>query len=154
MIRYDTDLGTGWITFAGNRPVRMGLPGTASPDDPGDPPPANAVHWRESLEQYFRGNACLLPRPDLVAGVGRTPLLQAIYERVSDLRSGETATYRRIAEDVGHPRAARAVGAAMARNPLAPLIPCHRVVGSGGALHGYGGGLPMKDRLLRMEAGW
>jgi methylated-DNA-[protein]-cysteine S-methyltransferase len=67
--------------------------------------------------------------------------------------SGETRTYAWLAETAGSPRAVRAAGQAMARNPLPLVIPCHRVVGSDGGLHGFGGavGLPMKAKLLELE---
>ena len=65
--------------------------------------------------------------------------------------AGETRTYAWLAAKVGRPRAARAVGRVMATNPLPIVVPCHRVVGSDGALHGYGGGLEVKAALLRLE---
>jgi O-6-methylguanine DNA methyltransferase len=64
---------------------------------------------------------------------------------------GETRSYAEIARALGMPNAVRAVGAANGANPVAPLVPCHRIVGSDGRLTGYGPGLPMKARLLRME---
>ena len=66
---------------------------------------------------------------------------------------GETTTYGEIARTVGHPDGARGVGGAMARNPIPIIVPCHRVVGSNGALVGYGGGLERKRTLLDLEAG-
>ena len=66
---------------------------------------------------------------------------------------GETVSYAEIARRVGRPRAYRAVGAANGRNPIPIIIPCHRVVASDGGLGGYGGGLPLKRRLLELEAG-
>lgn len=67
--------------------------------------------------------------------------------------SGETRSYGWLAAEAGRPRAARAAGQAMARNRFPPLVPCHRVIGSSGSLHGYGGGLELKARLLEAE-GW
>ena len=64
---------------------------------------------------------------------------------------GQTATYRELAERVGNPRASRAVGMVMNRNPIPIVLPCHRIVGSSGELVGYGGGLDRKERLLRLE---
>jgi len=64
---------------------------------------------------------------------------------------GETCSYGEIAAAVGRPKAARAVGAAMAQNPLWLIVPCHRVCGADGSLTGYAGGLPLKQRLLQME---
>ena len=64
---------------------------------------------------------------------------------------GETRSYSQIAEAIGRPKAVRAVGAANGSNPLAIIVPCHRVIGSSGKLTGYGGGLPLKKRLLELE---
>ena len=66
---------------------------------------------------------------------------------------GETASYGEIARELGHPTASRAVGAANGRNPIAIIVPCHRVIGSNGSLTGYGGGLDQKRALLDLEAG-
>ena len=76
---------------------------------------------------------------------------RAALEETLRIPAGQTRTYAWLAAKVGNPRAARAVGRVMATNPLPLVIPCHRVVGSDGALHGYGGGPPMKAALLRME---
>ena len=76
---------------------------------------------------------------------------RAVLEETLRIPAGRTRTYGWLAAKVGRPRAARAVGRVMATNPLPLVIPCHRVVGSDGSLHGYGGGLPMKAALLRME---
>jgi methylated-DNA-[protein]-cysteine S-methyltransferase len=80
-----------------------------------------------------------------------TPFRREVLEECARIPVGETRTYRWLAERVGRPRGARAVGRVMATNPWPLLVPCHRVVGSDGTLHGYGGGLPMKDALLRAE---
>lgn len=86
---------------------------------------------------------------------GITPFRRAVMEECMRIPAGETLTYGDLAAKVGRPGAARAVGRVMATNPWPLLVPCHRVVGSDGTLHGYGGGLPMKAALLRAEgAGW
>jgi O-6-methylguanine DNA methyltransferase len=77
--------------------------------------------------------------------------LQTVWRAVIGVPYGETRSYGEIARQVGYPDAARAVGRANAINPLAPIVPCHRIVGSDGRLTGYGPGLPMKERLLGME---
>ena len=73
------------------------------------------------------------------------------WAAVADVPLGETRSYREIAHTIAAPRAVRAVGAANGANPMAPFIPCHRIVGSDGRLTGYGPGLPLKQRLLVME---
>jgi O-6-methylguanine DNA methyltransferase len=84
-------------------------------------------------------------------GRGLSGFRRAVLAETLRIPAGRTRTYGWLAAKVGRPRAARAVGRVMATNPLPLVIPCHRVVGSDGSLHGYGGGLPMKAALLRME---
>ena len=82
---------------------------------------------------------------------GITGFRRAVLEETLRIPAGQTRTYGWLAARVGRPRAARAVGRVMATNPLPLVIPCHRVVGADGSLRGYGGGLRMKDRLLKAE---
>lgn len=82
---------------------------------------------------------------------GITPFRRQVLEECARIPAGQTKSYGWLAAKVGRPNAARAVGRVMATNPWPLLIPCHRVVGSTGALHGYGGGLPLKERLLQIE---
>jgi methylated-DNA-[protein]-cysteine S-methyltransferase len=82
---------------------------------------------------------------------GITSFRRQVLEKCAQIPAGETRSYKWLAEQVGRPRSARAVGRVMATNPWPLLVPCHRVLGSNGKLHGYGGGLPMKDALLRAE---
>jgi O-6-methylguanine DNA methyltransferase len=74
-----------------------------------------------------------------------------VWSALREIPYGETRTYAEVAHEIGHPRAVRAVGTASGANPLALLIPCHRVIAAGGKLGGYGGGLELKARLLAME---
>jgi methylated-DNA-[protein]-cysteine S-methyltransferase len=76
---------------------------------------------------------------------------QAALRKAAQIPPGEVRSYGWIAREIGHPQAARAVGQAMARNPVALLFPCHRVVDASGALHNYGYGVEVKARILRME---
>lgn len=80
-----------------------------------------------------------------------TPFQQQVWAALRDIPYGETRSYRQIAETVGRQKAFRAVGMANNRNPIAILIPCHRVIGADGSLVGYGGGLTLKSRLLALE---
>jgi len=93
--------------------------------------------------------------PATLAGVidwdGIGGFRRAVLEEATRIPPGETRTYGWLAERVGRPRAARAVGRVMATNPLPIVVPCHRVIGSDGSLRGYGAGLPMKAALLRAE---
>ncbi len=79
------------------------------------------------------------------------PFQRAVLQVTRHIPFGETRTYAWIARQIGQPRAARAVGRALATNPLPIVLPCHRVIGGDGALRGYGGGLPLKRKLLELE---
>jgi O-6-methylguanine DNA methyltransferase len=81
-----------------------------------------------------------------------TPFQRQVWSEVTRIPYGTTASYREVALRIDRPKAVRAVGAANAANPLPLFVPCHRVVGVDGALRGYGGGLELKQTLLRLEA--
>lgn len=103
------------------------------------------------LADYFEGARREFTVPLDPAG---TPFQRRVWAALGEIPYGETASYGEIAARLGNPRACRAVGMANHRNPIAILIPCHRVVGAGGALTGYAGGLDRKERLLALEARW
>jgi methylated-DNA-[protein]-cysteine S-methyltransferase len=105
------------------------------------------------LSAYFAGTKRTV---DLPSGLrfdmdGLGEFRARVYREVSRIPAGETLSYGEVARRVGHPGAARAVGTAMATNPFAPIVPCHRVVRSDGSLGGYGGGLALKEKMLRHE---
>ena len=104
---------------------------------------------KTKLQQYFDGQRVLFDEPlDLR---GATAFQGRVWSAVRDIPYGETRSYGQIAQQVGSPGAARAVGQAMAANPVPIVVPCHRVIGSDGNLRGFGGGLDLKRRLLEME---
>jgi len=104
---------------------------------------------KTKLRQYFDGQRVLFDEPlDLSGG---TAFQRRAWLAVRDIPYGETRSYGQIARQVGSPGAARAVGRAMATNPVPIVVPCHRVIGSDGDLRGFGGGLDLKRRLLEME---
>jgi methylated-DNA-[protein]-cysteine S-methyltransferase len=106
---------------------------------------------RRELDEYFEGRRRDFDLPlDLR---GREGFSRDILERLSKVPYGEVTTYKSLAVEAGNPRAARAVGTIMNRNPIPIVLPCHRVVGSNGSLVGYGGGLERKRLLLDLEAG-
>ena len=90
---------------------------------------------------------------DLELDLRGTDFQLAVYEEVARVPFGETASYAEIGARIGRPKAQRAVGAANGANPLPLVIPCHRIVGAGGKLQGYAGGLELKARLLALESG-
>lgn len=105
---------------------------------------------RRQLDEYFAGRRQVFDHPiDWQRSRGfRLAVRRRLY---ADVAFGQTVTYKQLAAMSGSPNAARAVGSAMATNPLPIVVPCHRVLDSAGRLHGYGGGLPMKAALLRLE---
>jgi methylated-DNA-[protein]-cysteine S-methyltransferase len=106
---------------------------------------------RKELEEYFEGSRRAFDLPlDLR---GREGFSREILNRLAKVPYGEVTTYKTLAVEAGNPRAARAVGTIMNRNPIPIVLPCHRVVGSNGSLVGYGGGLERKRLLLDLEAG-
>jgi methylated-DNA-[protein]-cysteine S-methyltransferase len=102
------------------------------------------------LEQYFAGRRTEF---DLDVDPDGTPFERRVWDEVRAIPYGQTATYADIARRIGRPRACRAVGRANGRNPLAVVVPCHRVIGSDGSLTGYAGGVEMKRTLLDLERG-
>ncbi|MFT6591596.1 MAG: methylated-DNA-[protein]-cysteine S-methyltransferase [Rhodoferax sp.] len=102
------------------------------------------------LGEYFSGQRSRFNLPlDLEQG---TPFQQAVWHGLLAIPFGATCSYGRLSADIGLPAAVRAVGAAIGRNPLSLVVPCHRVVGTKGALTGYAGGLDRKAALLQLEA--
>ena len=102
-----------------------------------------------AITRYFEGdeNALRGLRLDLHG----TPFQRAVWDALQRLRRGQTTSYAVIAAQAGSPAAVRAAGAAIGRNPVSVLVPCHRVLGSAGALTGYAGGLERKRALLALE---
>jgi O-6-methylguanine DNA methyltransferase len=105
----------------------------------------------EELRAYFAGNLRVFSVPLDMQG---TDFQVSVWNQLVKIPYGETRSYSQVAEAVGRPKAVRAVGAANSNNPIAIIVPCHRVIGSGGKLTGYGGGLPLKKRLLELEGAW
>ena len=100
------------------------------------------------IDEYFDGRRHAFDLPIDLQG---TPFQREVWQQLLKVPFGQTVSYQAIANVIGRPRAARAVGAANGRNPISIIVPCHRVVGSDGSLAGYGGGLWRKEWLLRHE---
>jgi methylated-DNA-[protein]-cysteine S-methyltransferase len=105
---------------------------------------------RQTLERYFDGDIAALD--DIETDGGGTDFRRAVWSRLRAIPPGTTTSYGAVARDIGKPSAMRAVGHANGANPIAIVVPCHRVIGSDGSLTGYGGGLPQKLWLLDHEA--
>ena len=116
-------------------------------------------HWRrdevplrdavDQLRAYFAGNRVVFDLPLAPAG---TPFQKKVWAGLCEIPCGDTRSYGELAASIGFPDASRAVGAANGRNPIAIVVPCHRVIGANGTLTGYAGGLHIKKALLEHEA--
>jgi methylated-DNA-[protein]-cysteine S-methyltransferase len=121
---------------------------------PANPDPSwnkDATPLRETVRQlqaYFAGE---LEEFDLPLAPEGTPFQLNVWKRLCGIPYGETISYGELARRIGNPNASRAVGLANGSNPIPIIIPCHRVIGSNGKLTGYGGGLPIKEKLLALE---
>ena len=118
--------------------------------DIGRPSPRHPVLVESvrQLREYFAGERRQFEMPLDLSG---TEFQRRAWRGLLEIPFGETRTYAEHASRIGHPRAVRAVGAANGRNPIAIVVPCHRLVGSDGSLTGFGGGLPAKAWLLDLE---
>ena len=117
-----------------------------------DGPATRAVHERAIvrgiLEEYFQGTRTTF---DLPLGAAGTAFQHRVWDALADIPYGRTMSYGEIARIIGAPRASRAVGAAIGRNPISIVVPCHRVVGASGLLTGYAHGVDRKRWLLDHE---
>jgi len=104
----------------------------------------------QQLDEYFSGRRQRFELP-LDLQVGGTAFQQSVWQELLNIGFGTTSSYGRHAELIRRPRAVRAVGGAIGRNPISIVVPCHRVLGSSGALTGYDGGLDRKKFLLELE---
>ena len=105
---------------------------------------------RAQLEEYFAGERRGFA--DIPLELRGSGFQRRVWRALTEIPYGETISYGELARRVGQPGQARAVGTANARNPIAVIVPCHRVIGADGSLTGYGGGLPLKRKLLEHEA--
>jgi methylated-DNA-[protein]-cysteine S-methyltransferase len=103
---------------------------------------------KAQLADYFEGNRKTFDVDLLPEG---TPFQMQVWSALLEIPYGKVVSYEWIARRIGRPGAVRAVGAANGRNPISIIIPCHRVIGKNGTLTGYGGGLDLKQRLIRLE---
>jgi methylated-DNA-[protein]-cysteine S-methyltransferase len=105
---------------------------------------------RHQLEEYFAGERTTFDIPMQMDG---TAFQRTVWHELTQIPYGETISYGELARRIGRPDRARAVGTANGQNPIAVIVPCHRVIGANGKLVGYGGGLDNKRRLLELEQG-
>ncbi|WP_085637635.1 MULTISPECIES: methylated-DNA--[protein]-cysteine S-methyltransferase [unclassified Pseudomonas] len=131
------------ILWENDRPDRVRLgPMVEAPDNP------VLLKTAQQLQEYFAGTR---NRFELELDFAGTDFQKRVWTALLTIPFGETRTYSQIAEQIGHPSAVRAVGAANGRNPISIVAPCHRVIGASGKLTGFAGGLEAKERLLKLE---
>jgi methylated-DNA-[protein]-cysteine S-methyltransferase len=139
--------GLAGLWFEGQRHLPIELTGPAvwaqAPEHP------VLTQASQQLADYFAGHRLAFDLPlDLSYG---TPFQQAVWEALRAIPLGKTLSYGAVSNQIGKPAAVRAVGAAIGRNPVSIIVPCHRVIGSQGMLTGYAGGLDRKTALLTLE---
>jgi methylated-DNA-[protein]-cysteine S-methyltransferase len=147
----DSPLGSFLLAGDGRTVVRVSLPGQWAKEDVPAAwayAPGSMAAASRQLAGYFEGTQLDF---DLDFAPSGTAFQLGVWSALQDISYGTTATYRDVATAIGNPKATRAVGMANNRNPIALLIPCHRVIGADGSLTGYGGGLEMKSWLLDHE---
>ena len=114
--------------------------------------PAAECEWieacRQQVRDYFAGTLTAFTLPTDPIG---TDFQKSVWHHLQRVENGETCSYQQLAQSIGNPNAVRAVASANARNPIWILIPCHRIIGTDGALRGYAGGLERKAELLKLE---
>jgi methylated-DNA-[protein]-cysteine S-methyltransferase len=125
-------------------------------DVPGsDAPPPRSVtlfdELRRQLDEYWDGRR---HRFDIPLSLSGTPFQLEVWRALVAIPHGQTSSYSEVARSIGRPAAIRAMGRANGANPVAILVPCHRVIGADGALTGYAGGIERKRSLLRLEGAW
>ena len=151
--RFSTPLGNAYVTLHGDALAGLYFegarhaPAIASDWERDDGHPA-AKACAQQLAEYFAGTRDSFDLPLAPRG---TPFQQRVWAEIARVPFGATITYAQLAARAGAPGAMRAAGAATGRNPLTILVPCHRIVGSDGALTGYAGGLERKRHLLELE---
>ena len=106
------------------------------------------IETQKQLDEYFSGKRQKFALPLTLLG---TPFQQKVWQQLLTIPFGKTVSYQDIASKINNPKAAQAVGQAIHHNPIAIIIPCHRVIGKNGTLTGYAGGLNLKQKLLHLE---
>jgi methylated-DNA-[protein]-cysteine S-methyltransferase len=147
---YDTSLGRIAIAEENGKVTNLILPGDFVPPEMRMEETETLKKAAGQLMEYLQGKRTVFDMPLAPEG---TAFQKQVWEALLKIPYGETSTYGKLAREICKPGAARAVGMANNRNPIPVIIPCHRVIGADGSLTGYGGGLPMKEKLLALEKG-
>lgn len=147
---HDSPLGPLTLVSDGARLMGLHFAGWTQPADAVRQTDDVLARAARQLDAYFAGQ---LKSFDIPLGLAGTPFQLRVWAALRDIPFGEVCSYSQLATAIGDPLAMRAVGAANGRNPIAIVIPCHRVVGVDGSLTGFGGGIERKRFLLRLEEG-
>lgn len=142
-MRFDTPFGPAWAS-ANERGALTAF--TFAPEAAHDSPLASDV--TRQIEDFFAGRRTDFDLPLAAAG---TEFQKRVWAELRRIPFGETISYAELARRIGQPKASRAVGRANGANPIAVIVPCHRVIGANGTLTGYAGGLDLKQKLLAWE---
>jgi len=146
----ETAIGDVTVQTTDTAVCRVELRGRSLNHTPKEERPSILEQALHQLRAYFSGDLTEFSLP-LALLPSTTGFQRSVYRQLARVRFGEVTTYGRLAEEIGRPGSARAVGQAVGANPLPLVIPCHRVVGSGGRLTGFGSGIPNKVLLLGLE---
>ena len=138
----DGDVLHGLYMQAGRKPIRVQSAWTRDDEAFAD--------VRAQLREYFAGERSAF---DIATHLEGSAFQRTVWHALTEIPYGETISYGELARRIGRPDLARAVGTANGQNPIAVIVPCHRVIGANGKLVGYGGGLDNKRRLLELESG-
>ncbi|MDO5337768.1 MAG: methylated-DNA--[protein]-cysteine S-methyltransferase [Eubacteriales bacterium] len=144
---YDTQIGKIGIAEDGEGITQVSL--NSPPDSEAELRETSLIRTAyEELEEYFQGKRKSF---DIRLHLEGTEFQKKVWQALTEIPYGETRSYQDIARAVGNPKGCRAVGMANNRNPVMILVPCHRVIGKNGKMVGYGGGISVKEALLRLE---
>jgi methylated-DNA-[protein]-cysteine S-methyltransferase len=145
---YQTPIGRIGIAEERQKITNLWLPGEPGPEHVEENETPVLAEAFQQLSQYLNGERKEFTVPLAPSG---TPFQMKVWDCLRTIPYGQTRSYGKVASLIGSPKAARAVGMANNRNPIAVFVPCHRVIGSNGKLVGYAGGLDLKERLLEIE---
>jgi len=141
-MRIETPFGPAWATVDGTGALKKFTFGRPEPDG------ADCPELARQLNEFFRGARRTF---DLALAPEGTAFQKRVWDELVKIPFGETISYGELACRIGNPSSSRAVGHANSKNPIALIVPCHRVIGANGTLTGYAGGLELKDKLLTWE---
>jgi methylated-DNA-[protein]-cysteine S-methyltransferase len=146
-MRFETPFGPAWAAVDANGAVTA-LSFGVNGDGGGDSPVGSSPDVARQIDEFFAGRRQTF---DFALAPKGSEFQKRVWAELVKIPFGETISYGELARRIGNPAASRAVGRANATNPIAVIVPCHRVIGTNGKLTGYAGGIELKDKLLAWE---